>query len=691
MKKRLSKIFAALSVCLILPLLFASCGKKSITKQIPVSCLNPWNLGQTGYKEFTVNGETISVLVETTAIDEYSADGKERHTKVSDGFEWWAEFDDNGQQIHFKNSKGYENWWEYNSNGNQIHYKDSDGYENWHEYDSKGHEIHYKSSGGSENWSEYDAKGNRIYYKDSDGHENWYEYDSHGNEIHVKSNKDRETWYEYKYDSKGNKIYSKETRSDYDKTFEAWYEYDKKGNLIHHKNYDGYEYWYEYDKKGNEIYYKNSDGKEEWYDYDEYGYLVHHKEFGHIETWYEYEFYPDGKVKSRWTYAKRELLPKKNKFYMTSDNLKIRSAEGTDSEVLYVLPKDTRVFVKEVGKEQEIDGQIASWANVVIEECTDLNGKKIKAGQTGWCFGGFLYRKDSRDSIDDKEIESFLKAGQSLYTELAEYGPTTSINFEQDSNRMRMSRFDIDFQRTIEYKYKIENGVIVIEPETAQDEEDDDNYYLYRYPAGSILTFKYDIDSDNYLVEELSLPRKPFPVIVYDEEAGMLIEKNGSSTDWRYSNTVTEDCILYSKPDTASKKVTYKEIFTTKETAYKVFNLNRIFAGQAFNFYAKSLYPDSEGRYWYITYIGVLEHKKAYFLTKNTLEDRDIDYTEVANQCIEKIKELAAQGELKIEELSDDEKDYFFRAKGLLVDIYGSFFNDSQNENGELNENIILQ
>lgn len=649
------KKYITIIILLILSLIFVSCGKKSL----PVSCLNPWDLGQTGYKEFTVNGETISVLVETTAIDEYSADGKEIHTKVSDVYEWWAEFDDNGQEIHFKNSRGYEDWIEYDSNGNQIYFKDSDGNENWHEYDSKGHEIHYKTSGGSENWSEYDAKGNRIYYKDSDGHESWYEYDSHGNEIHEKNNKDRETWYEYKYDAKGNKIYSKETRSDYDKTFEAWYEYDK---------------------KGNEIYYKNSDGKEEWYDYDEYGYLVHHKEFGHIETWYEYEFYPDGKVKSRWTYAKRELLPQKNKFYMTSDTLKIRSSEGTDSEVLYVLPKDIRVFVKEVGEEQEIDGKIALWANVVIEECTDLNGKKIKAGQTGWCFGGFLYRKDSRDSIDDKEIESFLKAGQSFYTESAEYGPTTSINFEQDSNRMRMSRFDIDFCETIEYKYKIENGVIVIEPETAQNEEDDDNYYLYRYPAGSILTFKYDIDSDNYLVEELSLPRKPFPVIVYDEDSGMLIEKNDNSTDWRYSNTVTEDCILYSKPDTASEKVTYKEIFTIKETAYKVFNLDRIFAGQAFNFYAKSLYPDSEGRYWYITYIGVLEHKKAYFLTKNTLKDRDIDYTEVANQCIEKIKKLAAQNVLNIEELSEADRDYFYRAKGLLTDIYGSIFYNPQDE-----------
>lgn len=672
------KKYITIIILLILSLFFVSCGKKSL----PVSCSNPWNLGQTGYKEFTVNGETISVLVETTAIDEYSADGKEIHTKVSDVYEWWAEFDDNGQEIHFKNSRGYEDWIEYDSNGNQIYFKDSDGNENWHEYDSKGHEIHYKSSGGSENWSEYDSKGNIIYYKDSDGLEAWYEYDSHGNEIHVKSNKDRETWYEYKYDSKGNKIYSKETRSDYDKTFEDWYEYDKKGNLIHYKNSYGYEYWYEYDKKGNEIYYKNSDGKEEWYDYDEYGYLVHHKEFGHIENWYEYEFYPDGKVKSRWTYAKRELSPQKNKFYMTSDNLKIRSAEGTDSEVLYVLPKDTRVFVKEVCEEQEIDGQIALWANVVIEECTDLNGKKIKAGQTGWCFGGFLYRKDSRDSIDDKEIAEALKSTQVFTSHSDDFEPSTSFIFEPDSGKMCMSYYDLDYVISQWYKYKIENGVIEIEADDVQSEEaDDSNFFLYKYPSGSVLLLEYDVDSDNYLLEQISSPRKELPVMLYDEDSGMLFERYSETTDWTGSGTAAdEDCILYSKPDTASEKVTYKEIFISNESAYKVFNLDRIFEGQDFNFYAKSLYPDSEGRYWYITYIGVLEHKKAYFLTKNTLKDRDIDYTEVANQCIEKIKKLAAQGELKIEELSDDEKDYFFRAKGLLTDIYGSIFYNPQDE-----------
>ena len=45
-----------------------------------------------------------------------------------------------------------------------------------------------------------------------------------------------------------------------------------------------------------------------------------------------------------------------------------------------------------------------------------------------------------------------------------------------------------------------------------------------------------------------------------------------------------------------------------------------------------------------------------------------------------KIKELAAQGELKIEELSEEDIDYFYRAKGLLVDIYASLFYESRDE-----------
>jgi hypothetical protein len=46
------------------------------------------------------------------------------------------------------------------SKGNVVHTKDSDGYENWREYDENNNFIHYKDSFGSEAW--YDSRGNRI-------------------------------------------------------------------------------------------------------------------------------------------------------------------------------------------------------------------------------------------------------------------------------------------------------------------------------------------------------------------------------------------------------------------------------------------------------------------------------------------------------------------------------------------------
>ena len=80
-------------------------------------------------------------------------------------------------------------------------------------------------------FSEYDSKGNKIHSKNSDGFEEKgrYEYDNKGNKIHYKSN-----------------------------YCDKWWEYDDKGKLIHYKTNGGEEEWYEYDSNGNKIHYKNS-------------------------------------------------------------------------------------------------------------------------------------------------------------------------------------------------------------------------------------------------------------------------------------------------------------------------------------------------------------------------------------------------------------------------------------------------
>ena len=112
-------------------------------------------VGEKTYKEVTVDGKTLSKLVEVYSVIEY---------------------DSNGNWIHYKDNKGNEKWYEYDSNGNKIHSKDSDGYEEWYEYDGNGNEIHSKTKYGNEYWYEYDSNGNQIHYKDSSGEEYWHEY-----------------------------------------------------------------------------------------------------------------------------------------------------------------------------------------------------------------------------------------------------------------------------------------------------------------------------------------------------------------------------------------------------------------------------------------------------------------------------------------------------------------------------------
>lgn len=73
------------------------------------------------------------------------------------------------------------------------------------------------------------------------------------------------------------------------------------------------------------------------------------------------------------------LRQKVDSVYRTTDNLRLRSAEDTTSDILTTLEKGTRVIVKELGKQQTIDGITANWVQVKLEDGTE-----------GWCFGGYL-------------------------------------------------------------------------------------------------------------------------------------------------------------------------------------------------------------------------------------------------------------------------------------------------------------
>lgn len=79
-----------------------------------------------------------------------------------------------------------------------------------------------------------------------------------------------------------------------------------------------------------------------------------------------------------------------NKTMSVKENLKLRSAEATSSNVLTVMSAGTKVKVLEVGKEETIDGIKSNWVKVEVISGRDRDGKDIKKKTTGWCYGGYL-------------------------------------------------------------------------------------------------------------------------------------------------------------------------------------------------------------------------------------------------------------------------------------------------------------
>ncbi len=80
-----------------------------------------------------------------------------------------------------------------------------------------------------------------------------------------------------------------------------------------------------------------------------------------------------------------------NKTMLVSENLKLRSAEATTSDVLTVMSAGTKVKILELGKEENIDGINSNWVKVeVLSGAKDRDGRAIRAGTVGWCYGGYL-------------------------------------------------------------------------------------------------------------------------------------------------------------------------------------------------------------------------------------------------------------------------------------------------------------
>lgn len=80
-----------------------------------------------------------------------------------------------------------------------------------------------------------------------------------------------------------------------------------------------------------------------------------------------------------------------NKTMTVKENLKLRSGEATSTQVLTVMSAGTKVKILELGKAEIIDGINSNWVKVEVQTgAKDRDGKPIKAGTVGWCYGGYL-------------------------------------------------------------------------------------------------------------------------------------------------------------------------------------------------------------------------------------------------------------------------------------------------------------
>jgi hypothetical protein len=66
--------------------------------------------------------------------------------------------------------------------------------------------------------------------------------------------------------------------------------------------------------------------------------------------------------------------------YQVKDNLRLRTKEGIDGNIILTIQKFANVIILEVGKKEEtIDGITSVWVKVNYK------------GNIGWCFGGYIH------------------------------------------------------------------------------------------------------------------------------------------------------------------------------------------------------------------------------------------------------------------------------------------------------------
>lgn len=76
------------------------------------------------------------------------------------------------------------------------------------------------------------------------------------------------------------------------------------------------------------------------------------------------------------------------------ENLKLRTKEAVSSNVIAIMSAGVKVKILEYGKQETIDGINANWVKIEIQNgAKDVDGKTIKSGTVGWCYGGYLTKE----------------------------------------------------------------------------------------------------------------------------------------------------------------------------------------------------------------------------------------------------------------------------------------------------------
>ena len=77
--------------------------------------------------------------------------------------------------------------------------------------------------------------------------------------------------------------------------------------------------------------------------------------------------------------------------YRVSENLKLRENGDINGSFITTMHAGTLVKVLSLGKKETIDGIKSNWVEIEVQlGGRDKDGKPIKAGKRGWCFGGYL-------------------------------------------------------------------------------------------------------------------------------------------------------------------------------------------------------------------------------------------------------------------------------------------------------------